>query len=163
MQSQSENIDQNQNQVDEYSGSMDIPEEIKDAHEYEKYEDMPDLIPNKEVPDLEAEIKNLQLEAEIKSLDLKKVRLATDYEFLSQSFKLHKNYTLHFLNHLIDWQIKLFDEINMFIGNVRNTDRTVQHRSSLRRLRNQCDAFLRHLKDIKEDSSDLDSSSSEDD
>ena len=95
------------------------------------------------IPETDHVLKNLKLfDALSKDCDCKCCKRdlkLTEYETM-------KTYTIAFLQDLLKHEIKLFDEINKFFLNVREADRGIQHRNSLKKMKIRSDNLLNQLK-----------------
>ena len=157
-------------QVDYYRESMNTPnedyQELPDlvANEEDYQEELPDLaaenyqeeiselVAKRGLPDLLPEFKD---RGSLKAVDisLKKLKLSDNQDCFCdcrkeemEDFEANKQYTLSYLHHLMEHQLKLFDETNKFIANVKKVDTSCYNRRHLRKLKMQNDIMIEHIK-----------------
>ena len=140
-------------QVNYYREHMNTPnedyEELPDL--VVNYEELPELVAKRALPDL------LPDQGSLKAVDvsLKKLKLSDNEDCFCdcrkeemEDFGANKQYTLNYLHHLMEHQLKLFEETNKFIANVKKTDTSGYNRRHLRKLKMQNDIMIDHLKGI---------------
>ena len=139
----------------------ELPELVVNHEDYQKklpdltaenyQEELPELVAKRALPDLLPEFKD----REAVDVSLKKLKLSDNQDCFCdcrkeemEDFEANKQYTLSYLHHLMEHQLKLFEETNKFIANVKKTDTSCYNRRHLRKLKMQNDIMIDHLKSI---------------
>lgn len=129
----------------------DYQKKLPDLTAENYQEELPELVAKRALPDLLPEFKD----REAVDVSLKKLKLSDNQDCFCdcrkeemEDFEANKQYTLSYLHHLMEHQLKLFEETNKFIANVKKTDTSCYNRRHLRKLKMQNDIMIDHLKSI---------------